>query len=116
MELSLTSPHAPPQSIPQHTQSLTTTFASMSSANLHHQQMSDIPQLQQTGQLLLAHEHGSAHTQLHDVRDSVIEDVIDCSTSSNLVDQQMIAVSDHSQTHLSQNVRFTYIHTYIHVI
>ena len=110
MELSLTSPPAPPQNIPQHTQNLTTTFASMSSTNQHHQQMSEIPQLQQSGQLLLAHEHGGGHTQLHDVRDSAIEDVIDCSTSSNLVDQQMIAVSDPSQTHLSQHVRFTYIH------
>ena len=109
MELSLTPPSAlsPPS---QHSQSLTTSITSMA-ADQHHPQMPVVPQLQETSQLLLTDEQSGGQAQMNELHNntSVCHDVIDPSTSSNLVDHQMITTSDHSQTHLSQHVREIFV-------
>lgn len=106
MELSLTPPSVlSPQT--QHAQSLTTAITSMSS-DQHHPQMSvDHSQLHQTNELLLSNEHNGGQSQLNELPNnpSLCHSGMDPSTSSDLVDHQMISASDHSQTPLSQHVR-----------
>ena len=109
MELSMTPPSAlsPPT---QHSHGLTTALTSMPS-DQHHSQIPVDSQLHQTNQLLLSNDHNGGQAQLGELpnHSSICHSAMDPSSSSDLVDHHMLSASDHSQTALSQHVRYTKI-------
>ena len=109
MELSLTPPSTlSPQT--QHSHGLSTAITSMPS-DQHHSQIAVASQLQQATQLLLSNEHNGGQAQLSELpsNSSVCHSAMDPTSSSDLVDHHMLSASDHSQTALSQHVRYTEI-------
>ena len=105
MELPL-SPNSGLSSRSQHqAQSLATENISMSSSH-HHLLMASQQAQQQPNQLLAsnAHNGGQVHELPPSSNASICHVGMDPSTSSSLVDQHMLNVSDHPQTTLSQHV------------
>ena len=107
MELSLTPPSALSPQI-QHSHGLNGAITSMPSEQRHPDNLV-ASQLQQTNQLLLSNDHDGGQAQLSDIssNSTLCHSAMDPSTSSGLVDHQMLTASDHSQTPLSQHVRYT---------
>ena len=109
MELSLSPTSALSPRSHHQAQNLTIDISSMPSShhNLHNMSSQQIQQ--QQNQLLVPNGHNGGSAQVHELppsssNASVCHPGMNHSTSSDLVEQHMLSVSDHSQAQISQHV------------
>ena len=119
MELSINPTSALSPRSHHQAQNLTIDISSMPSShhNLHNMSSQQIQQ--QQNQLLLPNGHNGTSAQIPELppsstNASICHTAMDPSTSSDLVDQHMLNVSDNSQTQMSQHVSLLLHIQYIH--
>ena len=109
MELSLSPTSALSPRSHHQAQNLTIDISSMSSSHHNLHSMSSQQVQQQQNQLLVPNGHNGGSAQVQELppsssNASICHPGMNPSTSSDLVDQHMLSVSDHSQTQISQHV------------